>query len=76
MVTADTTIKGLRDNQHFVLTLFLCGEYIPVKRRLMDLIFGPNICHRSTVQVANFRILYNCLHVTEKLLEVPERYAS
>jgi hypothetical protein len=69
MVTEDTTIKGLTDNQHFILALFLLGEYIPVKRRLIDLIFVTDQLFR--LQTSE----YNCLHVNENLLEVPARYA-
>jgi len=69
MVTADTTIKGLTDNQHFVLALFLLGEYIPVKRRLIDIIFVIDQLFR--LQTSE----YNCLHVNENLLEVPARYS-
>jgi len=69
MLTADTTIKGLTDNQHLFLTLFLLGEYIPVKRRLIDLIFVIHQLFR--LQTSE----YNCLHVTQNLLEVPARYA-
>lgn len=61
MVTADTTTKGLRDKQHFVLKLFLLGEYILVKRRMIDLILV--IDQRFRLQSSE----HNCLHVTENL---------